>query len=411
MHVSADPWRRAPGGGNVGEPEEPKPVGDTVHPGQVKPSVIQVKSLELTSDHGLLKDCAGKFGWKNAGNLCPHPEWTPEAQVPVSHTMDIPVQLRLRLAVDGAAAPTIRGVGPLGMAFLARGPALPHGTSEMDFTSDRPLEKKIRKLVFPIRWSTPGEHAIAVTAATSDIMYVTMARPLDDKQEKWPEDGVTRKRMDRAVAWVEPLDTLDPHAIMSALMARFPFYSLHPSAKVPRQFKHPTFFNHEGGAWAMADYVEESGECQAIIRLLRGILRQLGVPGVAQILVTWADPDVGGGATPLHANLEETPNAGLDKIGKIGGKDVVAALVDGPVEEGRTYPASHSPMKNGRLSPGLNRYEACLEFTAGEKTRYYCGGAGVLDLKEKILSTFWGLVWVTPQADNGYRIEKIVKKY
>jgi hypothetical protein len=53
-------------------------------------------------------------------------------------------------------------------------------------------------------------------------MYVTMGRPLDDQQEKWPEDGVTRKRMDRAVAWVEPLDTLDPHAIVGALMERFP---------------------------------------------------------------------------------------------------------------------------------------------------------------------------------------------
>jgi hypothetical protein len=217
--------------------------------------------------------------------------------------------------------------------------------------------------------------------------------------------------MDRAVAWVEPLDTLDPHAIVSGLMEKFPTYSLHPSAKVPRRFKHPTFFNDEGGAWAMTDHVEESGECQAIVRLIRGILRQLGVPGKSQILVTWADPDVGGGSTPCHADLEETPDAGLTKVGKIHGKHVIAALVDGPVEEGRTYPAPHTPMNQGRVSPGLNRYEACLKFTAGGKTRYYCGGAGVLDSEAQILSTFWGLVWFAPLRNHRYRIEKIVKKY
>jgi hypothetical protein len=325
--------------------------------------------------------------------------------------MDLPVKLRLRLGEGTPAAPAIRGAGPLGMAFLASSLTLPSGSSWIDFSSDRQLEKKIQRLGFSIEWSTSGESALVALATTFDIMYVTMGPPLDDHQETWPEDGVTQKRMDRAVAWVEPLDTLDPHAIVGGLMARFPGYSLHPSAKVPRRFKHPTFFNDEGGAWAMTDHVEESGECQAIVRLVRGILRQLGVPGETQILVTWADPDVDGGSTPLHADLEETPDAGLTKVSKINGKLAIAALVDGPVEEGRTYPAPHSPMRDGQVSPGLNRYEACLKFTAGGKTRYYCGGAGVLDAEDQILSTFWGLVWFTPHRDSSYRIEKIVKKY
>jgi hypothetical protein len=395
----------------VAEPEAPEPVEDAVRTTPARTSEIHLESLEFESAHGLLKDCAGHFGWKNAGSLCPAPEWTRRVHAPVSHTMDLPVKLRLRLAGDAAAAPTISGAGPLGMAFLASSPALPRGSSGIDLVSDRQLEKKIRRLGFSIRWSTPGESELVVPARTSDIMYVTMGPPLDDHQETWSEDGVTRKRMDRAVAWVEPLDTLDPHAIVSGLMARFPAYSLHPSAKVPRRFKHPTFFNDEGGAWAMTDYVEESGECQAIVRLIRGILRQLGVPGETQIMVTWADPDVGGGSTPRHADLEETPNAGLTRVSKIHGKLVIAALVDGPVEEGQTYPAPHSPMSPGQVSPGLNRYEACLKFTADGKTRYYCGGAGVLDSEDQILSTFWGLVWFAPLSDNRYRIEKIVKRY
>jgi hypothetical protein len=319
--------------------------------------------------------------------------------------------VRVRLAENIAAVQAIHGTGPLGMTFRAPTLALPPGSPEIAFTSDRQLERKIQKLEFPIRWSQPGAPQSVIPPTTSNIMYVTMGQPMVDQQERWREDGVTRKRMDRAVAWVEPLNTLDPHAIVGALMGRFPYYSLLPSTKVPRQFKHPTFFNEEGGAWAMSDYVEESGECQAIVRLVRGILRQLGVPGVTQVMVTWADPDVGGGATPIHADLEENPSAGLTKAGKINGKRVLAALIDGPVEEGQTYPASHTPMGGGKVSPGLNRYEACLKFTAEGKTRYYCGGAGVVDSEEKILALFWGLVWFTPLPDNGYRVEKIVKKY
>lgn len=395
----------------MGKPQEPKPVGVAVRVAPTRISAVKLKSLEFESDHGLLRDCAGRYGWKNAGKLCPDPEWTHRVQAPVSHTMGIRVNLRIRLAESAAEAPGIRGAGPRGMAFQAQNLALPREDPEIALASNRRLEKKIQRLDFSVRWSEPGESEIVVPFETSNIMYVTMGEPLDDQQEHWREDGVTQKRMDRAVAWVEPLNTLDPHVIVGALMAKFPFYSLHPSTKVPRQFKHPTFFNDEGGAWVMTDYVEESGECQAIVRLVRGILRQLGIPGAAKIMVTWADPDVDGGSTPLHADLEEHPNAGLTKAGKIRGKRVLAALVDGPVEEGKTYPASHTPMSGGKVSPGLNRYEACLEFTSGGKTRYYCGGAGEVGASQEILSMFWGLVWFTPMPDNGYRVEKIVKKY
>jgi hypothetical protein len=395
----------------VGEPKDLKLLGDAVISAPARISAVQVELLEFESDHGLLNDCAERSGWKNAGNPCNEQEWTPRIQVPVSHTMGSRVKVRLRLAENVAAVQAIHGAGPHGMTFQAPNVALQRESPEVELTSDRQLEKKIQRLEFPIRWSQPGESQFIVPTTTSNIMYVTMGRPMVDQQERWREDGVTRKRMDRAVAWVEPLNTVDPHAIVSALMARFPYYSLHPSTKVPRQFKHPSFFNEEGGAWVMTDYVGESGECQAIVRLVRGILRQLGVPGVTQVMVTWADPDVGGGATPIHADLEEDPNAGLNRAGKINGKRVLAALIDGPVEEGKTYPASHTPMSGGKVSPGLNRYEACLKFTAGGKTRYYCGGAGVVDSDEKILAMFWGLVWFTPLPDNGYRIEKIVQKY
>jgi len=131
----------------VANPEAPEPVGDEVRPAEAKPAAIQLKSLELESDHGLMKDCAEKFGWKNVGDPCPEPEWTPKLQVPVSHTMDQNVEIRLHLAKSAAAAtPAIRGDGPLGMAFPAQTQASPRRVSRVDLASDRRLEKKSRDL-------------------------------------------------------------------------------------------------------------------------------------------------------------------------------------------------------------------------------------------------------------------------
>ena len=205
---------------------------------------------------------------------------------------------------------------------------------------------------------------------------------------------MTLKRMDRAVAWVAPLRTLRPHAIVGALMKKFPFYALRPSPRVPRRYHHPTYFNEEGGAWPMSDYVGESGECQAIVRLVRGVLRQLGVPGEAHALLVWGDPEVDGGRTAVSAYADDDPGAGLDRTRLANGRRWLATLVDAPVEAGKVYPPSHT-LQRGRPSPGFNRYEACLGFTYGDKTLDYGGGAGVFRTREEVLHSFWGLVWVS----------------
>jgi hypothetical protein len=165
----------------VANPEEPEPVEDADPSTDAKTSAIRLESLDFESDHGLLKDCGERFGWKNAGTLCPHPEWTHGVHAPVSHTMDLQVKLRLRLAGDAATPPTISGAGPLGMAFLALSPDFPREPSWIHLASDRRLEKKVRKLGFSIHWSTPGESELVVPARTHDIMYVTMGLPLDDQ--------------------------------------------------------------------------------------------------------------------------------------------------------------------------------------------------------------------------------------
>jgi hypothetical protein len=378
-------------------------------------ATIHLSSLQFESDHGLLKDCELRAGWTDSGAPCPEPEWTPQSKAPVSHSMNEKVHLSLMLrgAPEGAepVIGTLRGAGPLGMTFRRRDLSIGPEPMAVGFISNKAIERRIQKLKFTIQWSARGTGATLSPARTTTVMYVTMARPVVDVSSRWQEEGVTLRRMDTAVEWVAPMNTLDPHDIASGLMGRFPGYVLIPSPRVPKQYKHPSYFNNKGGAWPMTEYVEESGECQAIVRLFRGMFWQLGIPGQVETIVVWADPNVENGEVALSENWEENPSAGLDAVRIVNGQRWAAALVDGPVKEGGVYPPSHTRLRGGRLSPGLNRYEACMKLTHAGVTRYYCGGAAVFESVEPIIRVFWGLIWVSYLPDGGYRVEQIVKRY
>lgn len=325
------------------------------------------------------------------------------------------LRLRVRLRAKGGGATQgairLRGEGP-SRILLARRVRRFKGEVTARLKSKKCFPRKVQKLSLDIHWTAEDE-AVLTPERTKTTVYVTMARPRVFPGRPFDEEGVTLQRMDKAVEWVEAMDTLSPHAIVEGLMEKFPYYALLPSPKVPAEYHHPTYFNEHGGAWPMAEHIEASGECQAIVRLIRGVLFQVGVPGSVNAIVVWADPRIKGGRKPLFADQEEKPEAGLDATSVINGRPAIAALVDAPVEEGKAYPPSHTRMRGGRLSPGLNRYEACLKLSHRGRTRYYAGGAGVFESKERILEVFWGLIWVTFRGggEEGYTVEKIVHQY
>jgi hypothetical protein len=322
-------------------------------------------------------------------------------------------RIRIRVDLDApagvSAAITLRGQGPSDLSFEGEVAGGEGGRASITLASHEELPRAIARIPFDIAWSADG--ASVTPESVSMPLYVTMGRPNDEPRAPYLEDGVTLRRMDKAVEWSSALETLDPHGIVEGLLARFPHYALLPSPDVPPEYDHPRYFNNLGGAWPMVDYVAASGECQAIVRLVRGMLAQLGVPGETRVLVVWADPEVSGGEKPIVADWETDPHAGLSRRKTVDGRELVAALVDSPVVEGRVYPPSHTLLPDGTRSPGLNRYEACLAFTQGGRTRYYCGGVGVLSSRRQILRVFWGLVWVEFQGDEGFRVERIVRRY
>jgi hypothetical protein len=380
-------------------------------------TTFKVLSLAFRSDHEKLKD--NDKDWTKSGALFPKPEWTdgePQAY-PVSHTMESAIEVELEVEMGPEYASPgkakLTGAGADFLNFEAEVEAKP-GKSKHKVKAKASLPRKIQRLDGQkVAWQLAPEGGAAVAGGNASglTLFVTYDTPKDDMTSK-QEDGVTLKRMAKAVEWVAPMGTLEPHGIVAGLMKKFRYYVLYPSEKVPKEFKHPGYMNSVGGAWPMADYASEYGECQAIVRITRGVLRQIGVPGDANIYVVWSDPTVDGGATAIEANWETASRSGLDTRKTEGGKTWAAALVDGAVVEGKEYPPSHAPMPDGNgSSPGLNRYEACLKFTAEGETKYYGGGAGIFASKEEVLKAFWGVIWVSWKSDGGYRVEKIVQKY
>lgn len=376
-------------------------------PEKCKP-IASLKVVELTydSDHALLKD--DKADWRNEGTLYPEPEWKPDRQHPISHSMKKKVSLKLKIEVkpDDACPETgtLEGTGPDGLKFKLDGVSYTPGIHEFALTSDKELSEKVRKLNFAVSWKAKAESTQG-GGQTKNEMFVTIDTPINEGQK---EDGVTYKRMSKAVEMVGAVGSTDPHTIVAALMKKFPFYTLERDPAVPEEYDHPQFFNKEAekaGAWPMADYIANAAECQAIVRFVRGVIKQVGCPGEAKPVVIWADPDVDGGKTVLEKDFPATTLHNKSK--KVGSKTWYPALAD-------TDPGSVGKLFK-RNAIGMNAYEACLKFTHNGVTKYYGGGAGVYDSKDEVIHAFQALVWFSVEYDsagNGlYRIEEIVQRY
>jgi hypothetical protein len=387
---------------------------------------VKTVSLEFVGDHALLKDNVSD--WANTGTVFPKPEFTfGKASAPVSRTRNKRLSVRVELEVWPYDAPmldcTIKGTAAWGQTFETKFP-LKGGKQPVILESTENLPDKITRLTGDIAWVVNNgvDGDIQATASWGHEVFVTMDTPMTDKQGSRPEDGVTLKRIRKAMEWVEPIGSLKSHEILVGVRKRFARgYRLNHSKNVPDKYHHPNYMDQPspvGGAWPMVDYMDDSGECQAQVRLQRAVLRELGVPGEAKIYVVWAEPRVQEGKMALEEDWEVDGNAGLNERRQTLEGEQHATLVDSPVIVGKIYPPNHTEMPDGTVSPGLNRYEACLRFTADGETKYYGGGAEVFKDKDALLNapTFWGLVWVEYQpggTDEGdpFKVVEIVRKY
>lgn len=386
--------------------------------------VLKLVSLEYLSDHDLLKDHTAD--WTDSGTPFVPPDWTPGSSNPVSHSMDktVKVKVIVRAEPDGQTE-SGRLVGKLGSEpfFASNATTFSPGQDHtLVMETSRKVIKKVRKQSIRIKWVVKTDSSYATwtnLGETENEWFTTIDRPRDSGES---QHGVTLKRMRKAVELVEPMKTIKPHEIVLGLMKLLPYYVLRADPAVPSELKHPNFFNSKGGAWPIAAHMSHYAECQAIVRFVEKIIKQIGAPGDGKMVFIFADP-----ADPDTAKEDDESTPGRKALHKHPGY----ALVDKPITSadiGRVYPKSHTRMPDGSTSMGFNAFEACLKFTArgdsgGDETYYYPGGTGGsrTDSAQKVLDhSFYALVKFTgawypnahdPDRERGLKVVEIAKIY
>jgi hypothetical protein len=405
--------------------------------GRTKITSMKVLSLTFTSDHHLMT--SNNSGWTDSGSIN-KPDWTYGKQsFAISHTKNLPVSVQVDFEVNpgnaDATDATVTGTAAFGSLVFTTKQSFKGGTVTIKATSSTPLPDLVQKLTGNITWSvdTKEDGTFAAGDSWGHTVYVTMGTP---ENVGGLETGITQFRMDKSVALVQatgaaqaPWDSA-PDAIVLSLMKTLGMYTVVPSQDAALvALDHPQYGNSvegpmvPGGAWNFADHIPAQAECQAIVRFVRGVIKQIGCPGTAQIMTVYVDPTVNNGNTALEDDYEHPPkgNCGLHHVASqtINNQTCLCLLLDtDPGSVGKVWDGN----ERGRM-PGLeaNFYEACMRFTSPAGTvRYYPGGTagGFYPTKEAVIAVpmFAALVWMSQPAGGKtgewlLKVEKVVKRW
>ena len=404
-----DPLKDAGGDADKNFPDEPVD-GATTSCEELKQLTITVAGLSFDTDHAMLTD--HELDWAMAGTpfSAKDPfEWRPDHSFPITHTrnqkLTVTVEFKVTPADGTPAVGDAVGAGGVGEAFLKfrkNGVTFSPPMTTVTMTAEQPLPDEVTKL--GTRWIdwTTGCSQGTRNAGTTGLhnIYVTYDTPAVEGKI---EDGVTLKRMEKAIEWVSEAwqaGHKTPLAIVEFLFGKFPEYRLgffmldddqkqhlkdHPDEWTALQGdgfadympNGPSKISprkcDSGGAWLLAQNESYGGECQAIVRLIRGVIKQVGVPGKAETM--YVNADASAPMTPVIRDYGSRPTGPDPKKSY--------ALVDREVVVGNVY---------GQEDVGWNNYEAYLKFTddTGQET-WFGGGVGKLPPGYNQLKVFWGL--------------------
>lgn len=243
-------------------------------------------------------------------------------------------------------------------------------------------------------WEAVGARRDFDMGTPSNKIYLTWGKA---KEGRYIEDGPTLKRMQESVRLAHGAKSIDEFKVIEHIFGLFPGYSLGVEHLDPVRRKRledekdllkdltdanwPTFFEEsqteKAGAWPILNHWEYFGECQAICRMIRGVIRQLGGKSKLRFRTYTAD----------FSNPTKVLNAGEPTGPK---KDRLYALADRPVEVGKCYSDN---------DVGFNNFEAYLKVKSPgmEKSRIFGGGVGLIPEDKHPLACFYAFVefkWV-----------------
>jgi hypothetical protein len=398
-------------------------------------AIATAKVVELTfkSDHHVMTD--NNSDWLNTGSVFAKPEFTyGVASKPISHTKNQNVVLDIVLEIWPANANevsvTVVGTATWDSTFtFTSATKVKGGRQTISFTSSGPLPDSVSKITGDIEWTvSDGTNTLKADHSWGHVIYTTIDMPVS---APGTEAGITQKRMEASVGLVGPIGT-DPHPLVHGIMLKFKQYWLqhdkmppwYSGPKPPNNLNFPSYLQDTsipatvpGGAWNMFDFIDASAECQAIVRFTRAVIKQVGCPGTANVIVVSADPDT----AAAKEEDWESGGSGLSGVTRNLGKKVcdVTLFDTMPTGVGTIMDDAHV---------GRNNYEACLRFTfpdpaagsapAAGTQKYYAGGTNgaSFDDKDHVITVFQALVWTTEVSTPAgqpqkFRIEKIVKKW
>jgi len=438
-----------------------RPVGAFVDP--CLALQVRIVRLSFVSDHGLLTDYDLPYTnldrWLPGGTrykVKAPSEWAEDHSFPISQTkntrlsvipefeISTPQAAAVQAEVQARAITELLGIGPRPeWAFDGTTTFQGRTSARTSLTANAPLADLVTQHFRSLFWDVTIRGCTYHAGSTSlHHVYATYGTPVPGgAPQKTPygadppvdEEGITEHRMRAAVVLAErqiqrlsATERNDPHTIVQALMALVRAYTLRRDPAVPIEFDHPRYYPdlrknedgtpwpRRGGAWPIADYYANYAECQAICRFVRGVLMQIGCPGTAEVVVVYADENVGNGKTALEDSMvpEDT------RADRYAGNQLSLGLNR---DQGRTV-ADHKEFQalaadvvtvGEIIDPGqiLNMFEACLKFTHGGVTRYYGGGmpGSALGSAQEVLKTaFSSLVRVSYLSGHERKIERIV---
>jgi hypothetical protein len=428
------PGSQPPVNGSTHTPKKPEvPLPTTRRMPQAKEELVAIEWFRITSitfcsDHGVMRE-APDFSQRKAKSIRGS-EWEFEKDAkPISHSMDEPVRLMINFESGPSNATPrhgqLRAVGLSGA--LSAGKAdltleetiyITPGRSQTEIVLETvdALPRKVQTLNANLRWELmldSGE-SLPEQQTGPHAIYVTYAMPKTNS--KGSHRFVSSYRLQRAIEWagevnhvIPAKDSDDPHwpfRVIRHLMAKFPNYDLSTNPAVPPIYDHPKYWNTPFGVWGLMDYPQYGAHCVVICRLVYAIAYQLGLPIALRIKGVAIDGKTGKG---------QEGTTGMKWWSASHNKYLSVYLMDSAVEEGAYYPASHTDMEDGGVSPGFNTYESCLIATLAGKTSYFGGGAGEYRSPSEVVSRcFWGAVaveYVTDRGNDVYRIVEIIARY
>jgi len=294
---------------------------------------IDLKCIEFTSDHGVLRD--NDSDWDSTGEVYPVPEWMPSRgfhpNAPISHTKDSKIGATVTLRVQ-----------PAGLAFELIGDA---PSDCLDFTKSEV--------------STGSDQQLTVTAQSKLPNRVCA---LVDNGIDWTVNGVECNPGSSGphtvfVTWGTPYQEIETHKRMEwCCDIDEGFNSLAKLALVIRNKTKDGLWLEFGQCNRYPIWVrliktsEYKADCYASARLAQAALRLLGVPDVDvdQAYPTGGNPE---GDRDAHG-VEgiDTPSHGMCWL---------------------RYVTEHPPNTEAEAGGYLNRFQGCFRVKMGSEWNYY----------------------------------------